>query len=115
LIDNQIDAVTGTVRCKAVFPNSHDNLWPGQFVMVATRLRVLPQALTVPTSAVQQNSDGAFVYVVSHDLVAHAQAVHLVGIQDDRSIIDGGLTGGERVVTEGHFRLESNTRVRLSQ
>lgn len=113
LIDNQIDAVTGTVRCKAVFPNSHDNLWPGQFVMVATRLRVLPQALTVPTSAVQQNSDGAFVYVVSNDLVARARAVHLVGIQDDRSIIDTGLTGGERVVTEGHFRLESNARVRL--
>jgi membrane fusion protein, multidrug efflux system len=115
LIDNQIDAVTGTVRCKAVFPNSHDNLWPGQFVMVATRLRVLPQALTVPTSAVQQNSDGAFVYVVSDDLVARAQAVHLVGIQDDRSIIDSGLTGGERVVTEGHFRLESNARVRLER
>jgi multidrug efflux system membrane fusion protein len=112
LIDNQIDAVTGTVRCKAVFPNSRDNLWPGQFVMVATRLRVLPEALTVPTSAVQQNSDGAFVYVVSDDLVAHARAIHLVGTQDDRSIIDSGLAAGESVVTEGHFRLEANARVR---
>src|SRR3984893_17424869 len=91
LIDNQIDAVTGTVRCKAVFPNTRDNLWPGQFVMVATRLRVLPEALTVPTSAVQQTSDGPFVYVVSDDLVAHARAIHLVGTQDDRSIIDSGL------------------------
>jgi multidrug efflux pump subunit AcrA (membrane-fusion protein) len=53
--------------------------------------------------------------VVSDDLVARAQAVHLVGIQDDRSIIDSGLTGGERVVTEGHFRLESNARVRLER
>lgn len=113
LIDNQIDAVTGTVRCKATFPNARDNLWPGQFVTVATRLRVLPEALTVPTSAVQQNSDGAFVYVVSNDLVARARAVHLVGVQDDRSIVDSGLAGGERVVTEGHFRLESNVRVRL--
>jgi len=115
LIDNQIDAVTGTVRCKAVFPNSRDNLWPGQFVTVAARLRVLPQALTVPTSAVQQNSEGAFVYVVSNDLVARARAIHLVGMQDGLSIIDSGLTGGERVVTEGHFRLESNARVRLVQ
>jgi membrane fusion protein, multidrug efflux system len=113
LIDNQIDAVTGTVRCKAVFPNSRDNLWPGQFVMVATRLRVLPDALTVPTSAVQQNSEGAFVYVVSNDMVARTLAIHVVGMQADRSIIDGGLAGGERVVTEGHFRLESNVRVRL--
>jgi multidrug efflux system membrane fusion protein len=115
LIDNQIDAVTGTVRCKAVFKNSGDNLWPGQFVMVTTRLRVLPDALTVPTSAVQQNSEGAFVYVVSDDSVVHARTIHVVGMQGDRSIIDSGLTLGERVVTEGHFRLESNTRVRLSQ
>src|SRR6202140_3931668 len=101
LIDNQIDAVTGTVRCKAVFPNSRDNLWPGQFVTVAARLRGRPQALTVPTSAVQQNSEGAFVYVVSNDLVARARAIHLVGMQDGLSIIDSGLAGGERVVTEG--------------
>jgi multidrug efflux system membrane fusion protein len=113
LIDNQIDAATGTVRCKATFPNARDNLWPGQFVTVATRLRVLPEALTVPTSAVQQNSDGTFVYVVSSDLVARVQAIHLVGVQDDRSIIDGGLAGGERVVTEGHFRLEPNVPVRV--
>jgi multidrug efflux system membrane fusion protein len=113
LIDNQIDAVTGTVRCKATFPNARDNLWPGQFVTVTARLRVLPEALTVPTSAVQQNSDGTFVYVVSNDLVARVQAIHLVGVQDDRSIIDGGLAGGERVVTEGHFRLEPNVPVRV--
>jgi multidrug efflux pump subunit AcrA (membrane-fusion protein) len=53
------------------------------------------------------------VYVVSNDLVARARVVHLVGVQDDRSIIDSGLADGERVVTEGHFRLESNVRVRL--
>src|SRR5258708_22496155 len=113
LIDNQIDAVTGTVRCKATFPNARDNLWPGQFVTVATRFRVLPEALTVPTSAVQQNSEGAFLYLVSNDLFARARAIHLVGGQDDRSIIDGGLTGGDPVVTEGHFRLESNVPVRV--
>ena len=112
-IDNQIDPVTGTVRCKAIFPNSRDNLWPGQFVTATTRLRVLPDALTVPTSAVQQNSEGMFVYVVSNDLVARARTIHLVGVQDDRSIVDSGLSGGERVVTEGHFRLESNVPVRL--
>jgi membrane fusion protein, multidrug efflux system len=113
LIDNQIDPVTGTVRCKAVFPNSLDNLWPGQFVTATTRLRVLADALTVPTSAVQQSPDRAFVYVVSNDLVARAQTIHLVGIQDGRSIIDHGLAGGERIVTEGQFRLQPGDRVRL--
>jgi membrane fusion protein, multidrug efflux system len=113
LIDNQIDPATGTVRCKAVFSNARDNLWPGQFVTATTRLRVLADALTVPTSAVQQSADRAFVYVVSGDFLARAQTIHLVGIQDDRSIVDRGLTGGERVVTEGQFRLQAGARVRL--
>jgi multidrug efflux system membrane fusion protein len=113
LIDNQIDPVTGTVRCKATFTNARDNLWPGQFVTAAARLRVLADALTVPTSAVQQSPDRAFVYVVSGDLVARPQTVHLVGVQDDRSVVDHGLTGGERVVTEGQFRLQAGARVRL--
>jgi multidrug efflux system membrane fusion protein len=113
LIDNQIDPVTGTVRCKAIFPNARDDLWPGQFVTATTRLRVLADALTVPTSAVQQSPDRAFVYVVSNDMLARAQTIHLVGIQDDRSIIDHGLSGGERVVTEGQFRLQAGARVRL--
>jgi multidrug efflux system membrane fusion protein len=113
LIDNQIDPATGTVRCKAIFPNARDNLWPGQFVTATTRLRVLADALTVPTSAVQQSPERAFVYVVSNDMLARPQTIHLVGIQDDRSIIDQGLTGGERVVTEGQFRLQAGARVRL--
>jgi membrane fusion protein, multidrug efflux system len=113
LIDNQIDPATGTVRCKAVFPNTRDNLWPGQFVTATTRLRVLADALTVPTSAIQQSPERAFVYVVSGDMIARARTVHLVGIQDDRSIVDQGLAGGERVVTEGQFRLQAGARVRL--
>ena len=113
LIDNQIDAATGTVRCKATFPNKEDTLWPGQFVNAIVRLRTLPDAVTVPSAAVQSGPSGAFVYVVSKDGMATSRPVGIIGVQGERSIIGSGLEGDEKVVVEGHFRLETNTRVRI--
>jgi multidrug efflux system membrane fusion protein len=113
LIDNQIDAATGTVRCKAQFPNLKDNLWPGQFVTIRLLLRTLPEALTVPTSAVQSGPNTAFVFVVSKDGIATVRAIRIGGVQDDRSIVASGLNADERVVTEGQFRLEKEARVRI--
>jgi multidrug efflux system membrane fusion protein len=113
LIDNQIDATTGTVRCKAVFPNANDDLWPGQFATAVVRLRELPDALTVPTSAVQIGAEGDYVYVVSQDLIVTPRSVRVIGVQDDRSIVAGGLRERERVVTEGQFRLEADARIRI--
>ncbi|MDB6086513.1 MAG: putative efflux rane fusion protein [Gammaproteobacteria bacterium] len=113
LIDNQIDAATGTVRCKATFSNSEDNLWPGQFATAVVRLREVPDALTVPTSAIQAGPEGSFVYVVSKDFIATPRPVRVIGVSDERSIVAEGLNGGERVVTEGQFRLEAGALVAI--
>ena len=48
LVDNLIDAATGTIRLKATFPNDDDALWPGQFVNAHLELEVRPNAVTVP-------------------------------------------------------------------
>jgi multidrug efflux system membrane fusion protein len=111
LIDNQIDAATGTVHCKAIFPNTHDDLWPGQFATAVVRLREVPDALTVPTSAVQAGAEGTFVYVVSRQSIATPRPVRVIGVFEDRSIIADGLDAGEPVITEGQFRLAAGARV----
>lgn len=56
-IDNQVDQTTGTLRLKAEFPNANYQLWPGQFVNVRLKVETAPQALVVPTSAVQRGPD----------------------------------------------------------
>ncbi len=112
-IDNQVDPATGAVHCKAEFANRGLALWPGQYVTTSIRLRILPQALTVPTAAVQSGPDGPFTYVVSRDLIARRRAVRTLGVQDGRTLIASGLSGGERVVTNGQFRLDSATPVSI--
>jgi multidrug efflux system membrane fusion protein len=113
LIDNQVDASTGTVRLKASFPNDKKNLWPGSFVNIHLTIAVRHDAVTVPLTAVQQGPNGAFVYVVDTNHVASARDVKAGQSREDRVLIDQGLSAGETVVTAGQYRLTPGTLVEV--
>jgi multidrug efflux system membrane fusion protein len=109
--NNTIDANTGTISLKALFPNDDRKLWPGQFADVHLRLRVDGGAVTVPVAAVQHGPDGLYVFVVKPDDTVANQPV-TIGYQDSRTAeITKGLGGGETVVTDGQSRLQSGTKV----
>ncbi|MDB6090356.1 MAG: putative efflux rane fusion protein [Gammaproteobacteria bacterium] len=114
LIDNQIDATTGTIRCKAQFSNATDTLWPGQFVTVRIALKTLPDAILIPTIAVQNGSEGSYVYVVTASNRVQARVVHIGSVEGDQAIVVSGLSPGETVVTEGQFRLEPDAPVHIA-
>src|SRR5215467_11021480 len=63
VIDNQVNAATGTITYKATFANGDEVLWPGQFVNVRVELEVRRDVLALPVRAVQQGPDGPFVFV----------------------------------------------------
>ncbi len=63
-LDNQIDTTTGTDKVKAVFPNTDHALFPNQFVNVRLVLENRPNAIVIPSAAVQTGSQGNFVYVI---------------------------------------------------
>jgi multidrug efflux system membrane fusion protein len=110
-IDNQVDPTTGTVRLKAVFPNTDNRLFPSQFVNVRLRLDVKHGATVVPAAAVQRTTRGTFVYVVTQGQKVAARTVTL-GVPDgDDVAIDAGLKPGERVVVDGADRLRDGATV----
>lgn len=113
LIDNQIDLASGTIRCKATFDNASNRLWPGQFVTVRIVLRMRRGAVTIPSTAVQTNADGAYVFVVNEKNVANLRRVEVARIDDDHDVVTRGIAAGERVVTEGQYKIESGARVRV--
>src|SRR5262249_52410335 len=69
-IDNAVDTTTGTIKLKGTYPNKDHRLWPGQFVDVVLTLAVQPNAVTVPSVAVQNGQQGQYVYVVKGDKTA---------------------------------------------
>lgn len=111
LIDNQIDAATGTLRLKATFPNEDQALWPGQFINARVLVETLPQALVLPAEAVQPGLDGPFVYVVKADSTVEARPLRLGPTIEGRTVITSGLGAGEKVVREGQNKLEPGALV----
>ena len=98
LIDNQIDAATGTLRLKATFANTDERLWPGEFVNVRLELSMRKDAVTVPQRAVMQGANGAYAYVIKPDNTAERRAIEIEATQDGIAVVGKGLAAGEKVV-----------------
>ena len=112
VIDNQIDTSTGTFRLKSEFPNDKNELWPGQFVNVQLLVSTVDGGLVIPAQAVQRGPDGDYVYQVQADSTVKMQAVAIAGeVGDSHVMIGSGLKVGDRVVTEGQFRLKPGSKV----
>ena len=113
-IDNQIDPTTGTVKLKAQFDNEKGLLFPSQFVNVKLLLEILPQALTVPTEAIQHGSKGDFVFLVNSDKTVKVQPVITHITYGENTVITSGLSAKELVVIEGADKLTNGATVSIS-
>ena len=112
-VDNQIDPTTGTVRLKAIFPNTDGRLFPSQFVNAHLRLDIKRGATVVPTAAIQQSAQGTFVYVVKPDHSATVRPVKVGVTEGDSAAIDSGVSPAEMVVVDGADRLREGSLVAL--
>ncbi len=111
LVDNQIDPSTGTIRIKAVFPNTQSKLWPGQYVDAHVLLRTDRKALTIPAAAVQRGPDGLFTYVIRSDSTVEARPLKVGEESGSIMVVHEGIREGERVVTSNQYRLQPGARV----
>jgi membrane fusion protein, multidrug efflux system len=110
-IDNAVDPTTGTIKLKATFENGGNALWPGQFVEATLFLSADPNAIVVPSLAVQAGQQGSYVFVVDKESRVEMRAVSVERTEGDESVIGTGLKAGEVVVTDGHLRLTPGARV----
>jgi len=114
-VDNAVDPSTGTIRLRAQFENADATLWPGQFVNVSLRLYEQPDALVVPSTAVQTGPEGQYVYVVSEEMVADVRRITVQRAEGERTIVAKGLVKDELVVVRGQLRLGPKTRVQIAK
>lgn len=110
-IDNSVDTATGTIKIKGIFANTSRRLWPGQFVNVILTLTTLPDAVVVPTHAVQTGQSGQYVFVVTHDRKVELRPVVPGQASNGETVIEKGLDPGEAVVVDGQMSLVPGARV----
>lgn len=111
LVDNQINATTGTIKLKAVFANPTKALWPNQFVKARLLLTVQKGARVVPASVIQRGPQGTFAYVIGEGDKVQVRPVTIDSTEGDSVLIASGLEVGERVVVEGQTQLRPGARV----
>jgi membrane fusion protein, multidrug efflux system len=116
--DNQIDTTTGTDRLKAVFENKDESLFPNQFVNIHLVLENRPNALVVPSAAIQTGLQGSFVWTTDTDdkgaTVAKIQPVKIALTEGQMTILDSGPAAGANVVVDGADRLRPGQPVTVS-
>jgi len=113
-IDNTVDQSTGTINLKATFLNQDRRLWPGQFVDVVLRLTRIPRAVVIPNEAIQAGQTGPSVFVVKPDDTAEVRPI-VPGLRaGGETVVEQGVSAGERVVTDGQLRLAPGVQVEVT-
>jgi membrane fusion protein, multidrug efflux system len=111
-IDNQIDTTTGTVKGRAIFDNKNAALFPNQFVNTRLLVNTLQGVTLIPASAIQQNGQASFVYVIQ-DNIAHMRSIK-PGVTNGGVTQVDGVNPGEVVANSSFDKLQDKIAVAVS-
>lgn len=114
-VDNTVDKSAGTIRLKGTFDNAGKELWPGQFVNVVVTLAHRPDALVVPSQAVQTGQEGQYLFIVKADRTVEMRPVAVAMTFAGETVLQKGVKAGEVVVIDGHFRLAPGAEVSVKK
>ena len=111
-LDNQIDTTTGTVKGRALFANTNDALFPNQFVNTRLLVNTLEGVTLIPGSAIQQNGQASFVYVIQNN-IAHLRSIN-PGVTNGGVTQVDGINPGDVVANSSFDKLQDNAKVVVS-
>lgn len=108
----RVDARTGTIQARAIFPNPDGTLLPGLFVRIVIRGVTLPNAIIIPEAAISQGPQGPFVFVVTAENKAEVRHIRLGAQLAQGRVVQEGLSAGDRVIVKGIIRVRPGGPVR---
>ena len=103
----------GALQLKTQYHNKERSLVAGKVVNVEILLEDLQHVVAVPSTAIQQGTDGPYVYVVDKRRKARQRPLTLGPNIDGWTVIKEGLQQSETVVTEGHAKLHDGAKVKV--
>ncbi|HUB82387.1 MAG TPA: efflux RND transporter periplasmic adaptor subunit [Bryobacteraceae bacterium] len=112
-VDNQIDPTTGSLRLRAIFDNSDNQLFPNQFVNLRLLLEQKNGVVLVNNAAIQRYNN-IFVWVVKDDHTVTARTITLGVAEGDYTEVTSGLDAGDVVVMTGVDKLSEGAPVTVA-
>ncbi|WP_275785423.1 efflux RND transporter periplasmic adaptor subunit [Pararhizobium gei] len=111
LVDNSVDAESGTVRVRAVFDNTNGALMPGQFARLSLGQSKSEEAVLVHERAIGTDQNKKYVMVVNPDNTAEYREITLGTKSDGLRIVTSGLKAKERIIVNGLQRIRPGALV----
>jgi multidrug efflux system membrane fusion protein len=114
-IDNTVDKDTGMIKLKATFPNTDKKLWPGDFVKIDLPIKVIKNALLIPTRAIQIGHHSQhYVFIIHNTNTVSMRNIDIGPAIDNNTVIKKGLTTSDQVVVTGQLRLSEGVKVQIA-
>jgi membrane fusion protein (multidrug efflux system) len=110
--DVTVDASTGAITLRALFPNPESILLPNMYVRAVLEEGVRDNAILVPQQAVTRDTKGqAIATVVGANNTVEVRTLKTARTVGTQWLIDGGLQPGDRVIVEGLQRANPGAKV----
>ena len=114
-IDSQVQASTGVIKARAIFSNADRSIMPGQYVRLYMNGDILKDAVLIPQKCVLITQKGNIVMALDNDDKVMPVPVTISVSVGDKYLVDSGLKGGERIISEGLIKARAGVQVRFSQ
>lgn len=103
VINNAVDANSGTITLQGEFPNQDLLLWPGQFVNASVVLADTTDTILLPSSALVTTQNGASVFIAKADNTVEIRPVTAGRKIGPDTVVEKGVAVGEKVITSGQI------------
>ena len=100
-LDNRLDAGTGSILLRAVFPNDDGAILPGLFARIRVPLSQEYPALLIGEGAVGTDQAQKFVLALTSSNTVEYRAVKLGPTIDGMRVVRSGLNAGDEIVVNG--------------
>jgi membrane fusion protein (multidrug efflux system) len=114
LLDRAVDPLTGTITARLEFPNPKNLLRPGLTCNVRLLNNDINKSIVIPYEAVVVQMGEYFVFVIKGNKVFQRRIELGRTINNDKVIVDNGLSEGEQIVVQGVQKLRDNSPVIIS-
>ncbi len=110
-MDHAIDPKTGMLAVSGKLAKEHKPLWPGQSVRIQLYFGKKENAMLIPMRAIKTNQDGPYLFAVKEDNTVEIRQVKLGPEEKGLIVVEEGLEGASKVVTEGQLRLFPGSKI----
>ena len=111
-VESQIGLETRTLKVRALFPNSKEEVLPGRYLSINIITKEIKDAITVPSEAVIPEMGKSIVYLYKNGVARATEISRGLRTEKYVQVLDG-LNPGDTVITTGVMQMRTGMNVKI--